>query len=323
MLHTDISNLHVGDCRTILAEMPENSFQTVVTSPPYWRLKDYGTDPIIWETGQECATHNFDSETGLCACGAWRGSLGLEPNQSDYIDHILDVMDHVRRVLKEDGVLWLNLGDTFAQSKGSYGIKRKEICGIPWRVALALSEMGWFLRQCVIWWKPNVPPESVTDRPTRDHEYLFMLTKTPKYFYDWKAIAEPQKTESVRRQLRPWNGNELRGSITGPNRMSEYHAKHMREGPCFTRRKRSVWKMSVVPVKGNHFATFPPQLVETCLKATSLEGDIVLDPFMGSGTVAVVAERLNRGWVGVDVSEEYCGLAISRIIGARDAESTE
>ncbi len=286
-----------GDVHDQLKNIPDGTVRCCVTSPPYWGLRDYGVE----------------------------GQLGLEPTPDAYVAAMVDVFREVRRVLADDGTLWLNLGDSYAGSWGNYsgqnrgngtqrevvngslsspawdgrekerpaasrkldGIKPKDLVGIPWMVAFALRADGWYLRSDIIWSKPNPMPESVTDRPTKAHEYIFLLSKSAKYYYDAKACAEP----------------------TVNNLMSRYHNG---DAPT-TRNRRSVWHIATHPYKGAHFATFPPALIEPCILAGSAPGDIVLDPFLGSGTTLAVAKQHGRNGIGCELNPEYVSLAQQRI----------
>lgn len=254
----------VGDVRQQLASIADGSVQCCVTSPPYWGLRDYGVD----------------------------GQIGLEQTPEAYVDEMVGVFREVWRVMADDGVLWLNLGDSYNGSGGAggdYGVgglkegqpkypgrkvetlKPKDLVGIPWRVAFALQADGWWLRQDIIWAKPNPMPESVADRCTKAHEYLFMLTKSARYYFDNVAIAEP------------------------------------------TCNKRSVWTITTKPFKGAHFAVMPEALVEPCVLASSRPNDLVLDPFTGSGTVGVVALKHGRDFIGTELNPEYAEIARNRI----------
>ena len=259
-----------GDALKVLLSLPDGFVRTVVTSPPYWSLRDY-TIP---------------------------GQLGLEDDPDEYVASLVRVFDEVRRVLADDGSMWLNIGDSYTSGGRTWrapdkknpvramstrpptpkGLKPKELVGIPWRLAFALQESGWYLREDVIWRKPNAMPESVKDRPTRSHEYLFFLTKSERYYYDSTAVREE-------------NGRQL----------------------------RSVWDINTVPFPEAHFATFPPKLVEPCLLLSSKPGDVVLDPFLGSGTVATVAIEQSRAFLGIELNPEYVKIARRRIakIGGR------
>lgn len=258
------SVLFEGDALTVLRRLPENSVQCVVTSPPYWGLRDYNIAEQI----------------------------GHEPSLPQFINKLRTVFAEVRRVLKADGVFWLNIGDGYTSGNRGWrapdkknparamnvrpdtpeGLKPKDLIGIPWRLAFALQEDGWYLRADIIWNKPNAMPESVKDRPTRAHEYIFMFTKSERYFYQREAVLEE-------------NGRNC----------------------------RSVWNVHTQAFPGAHFATFPPKLIEPCIKASTRPGDFVLDPFFGSGTVGVVAEQLGRKYVGIELHPEYVALAAQRL----------
>jgi site-specific DNA-methyltransferase (cytosine-N4-specific) len=257
-----------GDSLHVLRNLPEKSVQCIVTSPPYWGLRDYSVD----------------------------GQLGLENSLHQYINRLVAVFNEAKRVLKDDGIFWLNIGDGYTSGNRGWrapdkknparamnvrpdtpeGLKPKDLLGVPWRLAFALQQDGWFLRCDVIWNKPNAMPESVKDRPTRSHEYIFMLTKSEKYFYDYTAIQEKN------------GGGKLRN-------------------------KRTVWDVNTQPFPEAHFATFPPALVRPCILAASKPGDYILDPFLGSGTVGVVCQELKRNFVGIELHPEYVMLAAKRI----------
>lgn len=255
-----------SDAILALQKIPSESIQCIVTSPPYWGLRDYGIE----------------------------GQIGLEEKLQQYINRLVSVFAETKRVLKNDGVLWLNIGDGYTSGNRGYrapdkknparamnirpdtpeGLKSKDLLGIPWRLALALQADGWYLRSDIIWNKPNAMPESVKDRPTRSHEYVFMLTKKEKYYYDHNAIKE--------------NG----------------------------RNKRTVWNVNTAPFAEAHFATFPPALIEPCILASTKESDFVLDPFFGSGTVGVVCQEFKRRFVGIELNDEYVKIAKSRLNAA-------
>ena len=296
----------VGDVRSRLKELEENSVQTVITSPPYWGLRDYGND----------------------------GQLGLESTPQEFVKNLCQVFDEVWRVMKDDGTLWLNLGDSYAGSgKGPAGnlgakhnerhlehkhsaivpdgLKPKDLVGIPWRVAFALQERGWYLRQDIIWAKPNVMPESVRDRCTKSHEYLFLLTKQPRYYYDHIAIKEPVAAVSLQRAKSGWKTD--RPSAKLGKEGIDVEEMGIRFVNPEGRNKRDVWFIPTGSFKGAHFAVMPEKLVEPCILAGSKEGDTVLDPFTGSGTVAVVALRHQRNFVGIELSPEYAQIAEKRI----------
>jgi DNA modification methylase len=297
--------IEFGDCREIMARWTSEGVkvQTCITSPPYFGLRDYGHERQI----------------------------GLEDNVGTYVSNLVDVFSHVWNLLADDGTLWLNLGDSYAGSgKGSSkglngehhhmehkhsknvpdGLKPKDLIGVPWRVAFALQDVGWYLRQDIIWHKPNPMPESVTDRCTKSHEYIFLLSKSAKYFYDYEAIQEQATTV------------ENRPSGVVRDRVYDYDSKQKAMGRArggeetpepTTRNKRSVWTVTTKPFTGAHFATFPPDLIEPCVMAGSRAGDIVLDPFMGSGTTAAVADHLNRLYLGCELNCDYEKLQKQRL----------
>jgi DNA modification methylase len=292
----------VGDVRQRLAEIPDASVQTCITSPPYWGLRDYGED----------------------------GQIGLEQTPDEYVAEMVTVFREVRRVLADDGTLWLNLGDSYAgsgrgpegnlakhqdfrymQNKTGFitpnGLKPKDLVGIPWRVAFALQADGWWLRQDIIWHKPNPMPESVTDRCTKAHEYLFLLTKSAKYYYDSEAIKEESK----------WSNDNRAGAgrLTYKGKRQGIQGTGQEAFVTITekRNKRSVWTITIKPFKGAHFAVMPEALVEPCILAGSREGDLVLDPFTGAATTAVVALRHGRNFIGTELNKQYAEIAQDRL----------
>lgn len=305
----------IGDVRTRLQDIESGTVQTCVTSPPYWGLRDYG--------------HS--------------AQMGLEATPDEYVAEMVAVFREVRRVLKDDGTLWLNLGDSYVGSgKGAYsdgmvyltnksnkqktslgttqgtfskttapGLKHKDLVGIPWRLAFALQADGWWLRQDIIWAKPNPMPESVTDRCTKAHEYLFLLTKSPRYYFDNEAIAEPAKYAGyVVKKSDPLTAkNAQKGAFGATSLGFTQHDTVVKE----TRNKRSVWTVTSKPFKGAHFAVMPEALVEPCVLSGSQKSDLVLDPFMGAGTTAVVALRNERRFVGIELNPEYVSIAEERI----------
>ena len=294
--------LIVGDARHI--PLADESVQCVVTSPPYWGLRDYGVD----------------------------GQLGLEKTPEEYVENMVGVFREVRRVLRGDGTLWLNLGDSYANTSGGlgkqwsnagtvqmrgrtkeipFGLKPKDLVGIPWRVAFALQSDGWYLRSDIIWSKPNPMPESVTDRPTKAHEYLFLLAKSGRYYYEADSIRGGFRDASLVTKRRS-SGMAKRiemgelARTTPVGRTCGVHAKG--------RNKRTVWSVNTSPYSKAHFATFPPKLIEPCIKAGCPVGGIVFDPFVGSGTTVEVARSLGRQGIGLDLSRDYLhGLATERI----------
>lgn len=370
-----------GHVLTLLAAMPAESVQCVVTSPPYWGLRSYKTEPQAWG-GEATHDHRFGDEqvakpsggglvyggnqTGgnkhfdlspvsqgaLCACGAWRGELGLEPTPELYVQHLVEVFRAVRRVLREDGTLWMNLGDSYSSGgRGTYdpdrvsktsgltnnsaGITRntpawakpKDLLGIPWRVAFALQADGWYLRSDIIWAKPNPMPESVTDRPTKAHEYLFLLAKSPRYYFDQEAVREPWTSNrlDMAKVGKPRTGaaylsqnthpdNSLKQDAVGKQTYKGFNARWKSKPPVDQRRNlRTVWTIPTQPFKGAHFATFPEKLVEPCIKAGSKPQSLILDPFCGSGTVGVVALKLGRRFLGLELQPDYVRMAERRI----------
>lgn len=267
-INLDDSIIMEGDAINALRLIPSNSIQCVVTSPPYWGLRDYGID----------------------------GQIGLETTLPQFINHLVIIFNEVKRVLHNDGILWVNIGDGYTSGNRGYratdkknparamtvrpntpkGLKPKDLQGIPWRLAFALQDDGWYLRSDIVWNKPNAMPESVKDRPTRAHEYLFMFTKSEKYYYDYESVKEPG----------------LNGKL---------------------RNRRSVWTINTQAFADAHFATFPPKLIEPCILASTKPGDYVLDPFLGSGTVGVVCTEHQRKYVGIELHPEYVAMAANRL----------
>lgn len=328
----------VGDVQQRIWDIDEGSIQCVVTSPPYFGLRDYNVE----------------------------GQFGLEETPQDYVDNLVFIFKGLWYVLRDDGTVWLNLGDSYARTGGTdktppkgrvgntqrtmeirgdrkqktpRGLKQKDLIGIPWMVAFALRSAGWYLRSDIIWHKPNPMPSSVTDRPTTAHEYLFLLTKSAKYYYDQDAIREPLAESTLKEIERAYNGQATKNykSVGAQNpsdtkrRVIESIKKRasIRPGvdtnggnqgkggiPIPTGQganKRSVWRVVPQPYKGAHFATFPEKLVEPCILAGSKPGDMILDPFMGSGTTGVVALRHGRHFTGIELNPEYVTLAKKRM----------
>ena len=352
-----------SDARSIA--LPDGSAQTCVTSPPYFGLRDYGLTPSAWGGDNTCthewgdlipqnSRHRYTAENSgkasviaaasgfpiargsFCQrCEAWFGCLGLEPTPELYVAHIVEVFREVRRCLRDDGTLWLNLGDSFAANRtrqvastkggakhgkaqgtsGSMhvpeGLKPKDLIGIPWRVAFALQADGWYLRSDIIWHKPNVMPESVRDRPTKAHEYVFLLSKSAKYFYDAVAVKEPAVSTHA-------SGNGFkRGARLSYSDDAGPRGNEKQWQPTEKRSRRSVWSINTKPFKEAHFAVMPEALVDVCVLAGSKSGDLVLDPFLGSGTVAKVALVHGRRAFGCELNPEYLKIAKARVGGAR------
>jgi len=346
--------IYQGNVFDKLQEIDTESVQCVVTSPPYWNLRDYQT--AEWEGGDENCEHRVGrfeykvsgkqkSNNGSAGhqaknkcpkCGAVRkdNQLGLEDTPAEYVENMVKVFREVKRVLKDDGTVWLNLGDSYngsgkAGNKNSEyfkkhtefgkpaknkdkigmptkvdGLKPKDMVGIPWRVALALQADGWYLRQDIIWHKPNPMPESIQDRCTKSHEYIFLLSKSAKYFYDNDAIKEPAQDWGTR------DRSQLRGGTQ--DELLKHRGLNDANFAQTGRNKRSVWTINTKPYKEAHFAVFPPKLPELCIKAGSSEGDVILDPFFGSGTTGWVAQRLGRKWIGIELNPEYVKIAEKR-----------
>lgn len=305
----ELNTTLIGDCRETLKQLPDGCINACITSPPFYALRDYQEE----------------------------NQIGLEKTPDEYVEELVKVFREVKRVLREDGNLWLNLGDTYSSHKdcksisqtlsldtGSeqahvidkgrsasrdskmlkeQGLKNKELIGIPWKVAFALREDGWYLRQDIIWSKKNSMPESVKDRCTKSHEYIFLMTKNPTYYYDNEAIKEdsiyaPNKTKEVERKK-----GYYAGKWSNPEKGSRHDGsfKAIRE----KKNKRSVWTVATRPFKDAHFAVFPPDLIEPMVLAGCPEKGIVLDPFMGSGTTGMVAQSLGRSWIGCELNPEY------------------
>jgi DNA modification methylase len=325
----------IGDVREQLGTLPADSVQCVVTSPPYWALRDYGTTPQTWGTG-------------------WVGEVGLEPTPDLHVAHQVEVFREIHRVLKPDGTCWMNFGDSYAGASGGYqgkngqrasrtftarigveksgdGLKPKDLVGMPWRVAFALQADGWWLRQEIIWSKPNPMPESISDRCTKSHEHIFLLTKSARYFFDAEAIKEPVSGGSharghgvnpkstgvgwgyvdddkprARRAVHGWatEGSD-RSAITknrGPRAKQNASFSAAVANVVENRNKRSVWTVPTAPYSEAHYATFPPDLIRPCILAGSRHGDTVLDPFGGSGTTGAVALEYGRNAVLIDLN---------------------
>lgn len=299
-----MSELHYGDALLVLPTLAAASVQCCVTSPPYWGLRDYNVE----------------------------GQIGLEKTPGEYVARLVEVFREVRRTLCDDGTLWLNLGDSYSSNIGKWGgrtsgkharglhgghqtssqahggkiegLKPKDLLLMPARVALALQADGWYVRSDVIWAKPNPMPESVKDRPTRSHEHIYLLSKSADYYYDAKAIEEKAVGGA-----RGSTFTEGKTAINGGERLGRGPRNY--DAPM--RNRRDVWTITPKPYRGAHFAVFPPELPRLCILASSRIGDVVLDPFSGSGTTGAVAEKLGRKFIGIDLNEAYRALAEQRI----------
>lgn len=267
-----------GDSRSIVSFLPNDFYASCVTSPPYWGLRDYGCE----------------------------GQIGAEDSVEDFIEELVGVFRSIRPKLKSDGTLWVNMGDSYTSGNRTWrapdkknpartmgyrpptpeGLKPKDLIGVPWRLAFALQNDGWYLRSDIIWYKPNCQPESVKDRPTQSHEYIFLFSKAEKYLYNHQEIKEPTSDS---------------GSL---------------------RNKRSVWMVNTEPLSEAHFATFPEELIKPIVKASSNEDDVILDPFLGSGTVGLVATKLKRKFHGIELKPEYLKVAQKRITRCKNLEPT-
>lgn len=295
----------IGDAKDKLKELETESIQSVITSPPYWGLRDYGQNKQV----------------------------GLEPTPQEYVANMIEIFKEIKKVLKNDGTLWLNIGDSYSSARDSKavpdslrsnegtlvanaanrnpsnlkkaGLKHKDLVGIPWMLAFALRADGWYLRQDVIWAKPNPMPESVKDRCTKSHEYIFMLTKSEKYYYDYNAIREPRTSSGSNHQFGGKKYNHPDNLIYGSTQ-SVYESDGKRN-------KRDVWTIPTQAFRGAHFAVMPEALVEPCILAGSKVDDFILDPFAGSGTVGVVAKKHNRRFIGIELNPDYAKIANDRI----------
>lgn len=321
---TESGKLYQGDCLDIMKTLPNESINCGITSPPYWGLRDYGV----------------------------KDQLGLEETLEEYVEKMVRIFHEFKRVLKYNGTLWLNLGDK--HNSGSPGardperwpkqssnnhppkksvlrnLKTKDLVGIPWRVAFALQADGWYLRQDIIWHKPNPMPESVTDRCTKAHDYIFLLSKSPKYYFDNEAIKEPCSANTnpkiSKEKIYKIKQARLRGNNTSAGSKYSSPKTHTTNGlvkqnssfenavclPVKTKNKRSVWTVATKAFKGAHFATFPPDLILPCVLAGCPEGGVIMDMFFGAGTTGLVAMEKNRKFLGVELSEKNCKIAIDR-----------
>lgn len=316
----------IGDALEKLKEIDDGTVDCCVTSPPYFNLRDYGVD----------------------------GQIGIEDTPEAYVSKLVSVFQDVKRALKDDGTLWVNIGDSYNGSgkAGKHpeyqnrhtefgkpsvhkerfglptnikGLKPKDLIGIPWLLAFALRADGWYLRSDIVWQKPNNMPSSVKDRCTSSHEYIFMLSKQSKYYYDADAIKEPcvngdpTSPRGSRGTKTPNSGRRDKQGELGKQTYTGFNDRYFSKPPLAHRNKRDVWTVTTKPYRGAHFATFPPDLIEPCILAGSREGGIVLDPFMGSGTTCMVAKKHGRGYVGIELNPAYVELAKKRIYeGTKD-----
>lgn len=317
MIDIEKNTIINGNSLEVLKSLPDNSIDCCVTSPPYYALRDYGCD----------------------------GQIGLEETPEKYIERLCDVFSEVRRILTPEGTLWLNIGDSYNGNKVGNtevvknkkvsesndfhkklwsGAKPKDLIGIPWMLAFALRSQGWYLRQDIIWHKPNPMPESVTDRCTKSHEYIFLLSKSQRYYFDHEAIQE-EATSSEKPRI--FGANNQKGTLRNDiGRVYKPRTKNCQcdgqqpnSGAGMTdevypvRNKRDVWQVNTKPCKEAHFATYPFELIKPCILAGCPEDGIVLDPFMGSGTTAIVARSLNRNYLGIELNPEYIKIAHKRL----------
>ena len=308
----ELNKIHCGDAAEVLRSLPTESVNCIVTSPPYYALRDYGV------TGQ----------------------IGLEQSPEEYVDKLMEVFAECHRVLRSDGTLWLNIGDSYAGSnkgKGKKvrtgvqpdasnigdiittfnikGYKNKDIIGIPWLLAFALRDSGWYLRQDIIWHKPNQMPESVEDRCTKAHEYIFLLSKSPKYYFDYRAIMEPANYDGRKKMVREGSKRLSLGerACLGVQTICKGGERWKLTDGKYMRRKRDVWTVPTRPLKEAHFAAYPPDLIKPCVLAGCPVGGVVLDPSMGAGTTALVAQELGRHYIGIELNSEYVGIAERRL----------
>lgn len=308
----ELNRIICGDALSILKTLPADSINCIVTSPPYYALRDYGVN----------------------------GQIGLEQSPEAYVDKLVEVFTECKRVLRLDGTFWLNIGDSYAGSnkgKGKKvrtgvqpnasnigdiittfnikGYKNKDIIGVPWMLAFALRDSGWFLRQDIIWHKPNSMPESVKDRCTKAHEYIFLLAKSQKYYFDYKAIMEDANYDGRKKLVRAGSKRLELGATTclGIQTISKGGERWKLTDGKYMRRKRDVWSVSTKPLKEAHFAAYPPDLIKPCILAGCPPGGVVLDPFMGAGTTALVARELGRNYIGIELNEEYIKIAKRRL----------
>ena len=298
----------VGSCNNWLVSLQKDyskKIQAIITSPPYWGLRDYGIDAVDWNDG-------------------WQGNLGDEDTPEEFIEHLCTLFDKAYHLLKDDGTIWVNIGDTYFGAKGGHWdggnsitsdatgenyrihrnappkhkyIKVKDLTGIPWKFAFAMQKRGWYLRQDIIWHKPNPMPEAVTDRCVKSHEYIFLFSKQSKYYFDHEAIQERATYAGTSR------GNGVRYEQDSEALSARYDMRN----------KRSVWSINLKPSRDAHFAVYPKELPMLCIQASTKKGDIVLDPFGGSGTTGIVAEALGRKYILIEINKEYIEVMKKRL----------
>jgi DNA modification methylase len=369
-----------GDCLDVMRGMPDGVVQCCVTSPPYWGLRKYDVQETVWGGRRDCAHEYGDAEpphhpgqveqtkwkaakaagSGQTAssgsfcrlCGAWRGQLGLEPTPTLYVEHLVGIFREVRRVLRDDGTLWLNIGDSYAathtgapgrgsrhdsfhfdesrlvaQGKGVRrekeipdGLKPKDLIGIPWLLAFALRADGWYLRAEIIWHKTAPMPESVRDRPTRAHEQLFLCSKSVRYCYEHQAASDPatHAGKNVTLQDKSLSNGSANGAGIAPSGNGAASSITVSS----RRNWRTVWTIGPEPNKAQHYAPFPRELARRCIVAGSAAGDVVMDPFAGTGTTGAVAHGIGRAFLGVELGDGYAEIARSRIRAAEIATGT-
>ena len=289
-----MSELYCGDAAQVLQTIPRRSVQMCVTSPPYYGLRDYEKD----------------------------GQIGRESSPEAYIANLVKVFDEVYRVLMDDGTLWLNIGDTYAQ-KPYANVKRKDLIGIPWMLAFALRERGWYLRSDIIWRKTNAMPEGAKDRPSRCYEHIFLFAKSPRYYFDYHALEQPIAAETKARYQRNRSERSKYFASSYGQGLEKHLGQVTEEGRQVCRGK-DVWDIGTNAYRmGEHFAMFPEKLVEPCILAGSREGDTVIDPFFGSGTTGAVAKRLQREYIGIDLNLCYLEKAEMRIASVKTKPSQE
>ncbi|KAA6348021.1 Modification methylase DpnIIB [termite gut metagenome] len=322
-----LNEIYIGDARSVLSTLPDKSVSCCVTSPPYYGLRDYGV------TGQ----------------------IGQEDTPEEYIKRLVDIFREIRRILTDEGVLWLNIGDCYWRGKGRNGertgedqqeryregksinrgcsntgikntitaqngkhevIKPKDLIGIPWMLAFALRADGWYLRQEIIWHKPNPMPESVKDRCTKSHESIFLFTKSPRYYFDYEAIMEPAKYDGRKDTRAKGSHKYSQPGVTGLKPQTFAARGHERwtvKDGIYLRNKRSVWTVATKPLREEHFAPYPEGLITDCIKAGCPQDGVVIDPFFGSGTTGVVSRKLSRSYIGIELNPEYVGIARKRL----------